>query len=584
MILQKIQIPILKEKDESRELYVRRMGSIYRYNTYFNAFSLEKWLRYTVLKDLYVSFSVVGTVEVRVWNLFVEGDDVQRKLLVQNTFSAEEKAEEEMEIPLSGEEKGIVYIEVEKAEQNSEVFDMAYGTYTEPVNEVSLALDICTYKREKYVLANLTEIEKKVIENKESPLYHKLHIFVIDNGKTLQASSGDWIHLYSNKNAGGTAGFTRGMLEIGEAGIGITNVILMDDDVAVSVEAIEKTYILLCFMKEAYKEAFIGGAMLRMDYPYLQQEAGAAYDAGCIRSFHRGMDLRKEKNILMNEQEEAVQYNAWWYCCVPMNLIKKMGYPLPLFIHEDDVEYGLRAGKKVILLNGICVWHNSFENKRPSVNEYYDVRNSLIINAIYAGNYSRKDAERLLLKRVITNLFRYRYKDAMLNLLAAQDYMKGISWLEMQDGEALHQKIMSLGYRYNDENESVPKSSGRITEEDIVLGRTNSNQISKKKLLTFNGWLLPTYKQKDIKFIMAGESPHEYYRQKKVFIYDPDTGKGFYAQKSWKELLAVIKQFRKVNRLGHKEFEAVQSGYRQNYKKLCSKEFWYTYLKTQGGR
>lgn len=116
---------------------------------------------------------------------------------------------------------------------------------------------------------------------------------------------------------------------------------------------------------------------------FVQQESGGSYQNGKIRSLHRGLDLREAENIWCNEKDERADYNAWWYCCIPISVIREKGFPLPVFLHCDDVEYGLRSGREPIRMNGICVWHDAFEQKRPSVNEYYDVRNALIVNGLY---------------------------------------------------------------------------------------------------------------------------------------------------------------------------------------------------------
>ncbi len=63
----------------------------------------------------------------------------------------------------------------------------------------------------------------------------------------------------------------------------------------------------------------VGGAMLRSDYTFVQQESGGSYQNGKIRSLHRGLDLREAENIWCNEKDERADYNAWWYCCIPIS-------------------------------------------------------------------------------------------------------------------------------------------------------------------------------------------------------------------------------------------------------------------------
>ncbi|RAZ20198.1 glycosyltransferase family 2 protein, partial [Klebsiella oxytoca] len=66
-----------------------------------------------------------------------------------------------------------------------------------------------------------------------------------------------------------------------------------------------------------------------------------------------------------------------------MELVRKDNLPLPIFIRGDDLEYGLRNMKTLILMNGICVWHEPFENKYSSFLAYYVIRNRLIDNAYH---------------------------------------------------------------------------------------------------------------------------------------------------------------------------------------------------------
>lgn len=88
------------------------------------------------------------------------------------------------------------------------------------------------------------------------------------------------------------------------------------------------------------------------------------------------------KNLLKNEivPSQKNRYGAWWFCCVPAQRIRDIGYPLPVFIKGDDMEYGIRNHREVMSMNGIGVWHQSFLAKISPVVNYYSDRNMLIIN------------------------------------------------------------------------------------------------------------------------------------------------------------------------------------------------------------
>lgn len=92
---------------------------------------------------------------------------------------------------------------------------------------------------------------------------------------------------------------------------------------------------------------------------------------GNLISNKSNLNMNVTWDCLFNEIEEYTEFNAWWYCCFPMDVVSEENLPLPIFIRGDDLEYGLRNMKHLILMNGICVWHEPFENKYSSFLEYY---------------------------------------------------------------------------------------------------------------------------------------------------------------------------------------------------------------------
>lgn len=601
MEIQKIEFPPEKEIDREN-MYIRKVSgkceflagegmklshsAHVSFDTYFNVFSTEKWLAYTRLDNLAFQFGGTGEFCVRLWQMTEDREErLLRCLIAERQVKAERQNEKGNYVPIPLEKfgKGQIFVEVETTGgEGCRKFTGSFITETVPRTDIFLALDICTYRREKYLFHNMQIIKKRLWENNNSPLYHKLQVLVADNGNSVSLEcESEWIHIYPNKNAGGAAGFTRGLLETMREGMA-THVILMDDDVEIMPTAIEKTYVILTLLKEEYFNAMIGGAMLRRDYPFVQQESGARYRMGRISSLHSGFDLRQPEIVLKNEKEEDADYNAWWYCCIPVEVVRKNGFPLPLFIHNDDVEYGLRCGVRVILMNGICVWHEAFEQKRPSTNEYYDVRNALIVNALYYKEYTSMQAIKMVVRRMLTNLFRYRYKDIMLNQRAVLDFLRGPAWLVAQDAEKLHREIQIAGYCYTEKFAGHIEGRGKTDLTELLAGRCNSNQIQKKRLLSLNGWLLPARKNTGVTPIMAGESPHRYYREKKVWIYDPDTCLGFYTEKKIGELFRTVGKVIKCSFCLLKMLKKIRGLYIAYAGDMCTAEFWNQYLGLKG--
>ena len=200
---------------------------------------------------------------------------------------------------------------------------------------VDIAINICTFRREAFVKRNLEILRKAILQNPEHEMYQHLQVFISDNGKTLDipALAGRQVHIVPNKNVGGAGGFTRGLIEILHCpDYAATHVLFMDDDILIEPEALFRTYTLLRCRKKEYEDLFIGGAMLRLDQQNIQVEAGAAWNAGSLQSRKSGVDLNTVDGCLYNEIEEYVEFNAWWYCCTPMSVVREDNLPLPIFI------------------------------------------------------------------------------------------------------------------------------------------------------------------------------------------------------------------------------------------------------------
>lgn len=561
-------------------------NTLIRFDTYFNAFPIEKWLLYTTIPDLSFHARMRGSGILRLYGVSGLPDGgCEKKLLAERRIESDDEQNVELELwnKTEGTQmRGVFYAEIETGEDGQCVIsECTYDTSAAPLREISLTVAICTYRREKYLERNLKLIKEQLWENRTSVLCHKIRVVVADNGRTLGEEHREpWLKICPNKNAGGTAGFARGMLGAMQDK-NATHVLLMDDDVEVKPSALEKTYTLLSLLKEEYADRMVGGAMLRSDYTFVQQESGGSYQNGKIRSLHRGLDLREAENVWNNEKDERADYNAWWYCCIPISVIREKGFPLPVFLHCDDVEYGLRSGREPIRMNGICVWHDAFEQKRPSVNEYYDVRNALIVNGLYVTGYSSRQAFAMVIRRTLVNLFRYRYRDIRLVTRAVEDYLRGPQWLMDVDAEQLHGELLRAGYRYSETFCGMLPDRAHTQLADILAGRSNSSNIDKKKLLSLNGWFLPARRGKPVP-VMAGESPHCYYRKKKVWIYDPDTQLGFYTGKEVRQLFILLGEWLRLGFRLKKEYAAVQSAYRSAFPEMTSMEFWNQYLREKG--
>ncbi len=549
------------------------------FDTYFNGVSIGKWRRYTNVQKIGLQLELEGKFKVTLYQKRKIQNQINEQVLKEEIIIQSTRGKIEMEFPEAG--KGMLFFRLEGLQAQSVFYGGEYFTNIEETKrrEVKIGIVICTFKREEFIKRNVQIIKEYLLENPTSPIQNKLKVFIVDNGKTLLEEKTENIHIFPNKNVGGSGGFTRGLMELlkeNQRGEKITHVLLMDDDVIIAPESIIRTWQILSLIKEEYREAFIGGAMLRIDQPSIQVEAGASWNSGKLVSLKSGLDLRHVDACLYNEVEEFTEFHAWWYCCFPMKIVQKDNLPLPLFIRGDDVEYGLRNMKNLILMNGICIWHEPFENKYSSFLNYYIVRNQLIDNSLHCPQYGKKELKKELFRRVTEEILFYRYRNVDLILRGVEDFLKGPNWLAHTDGEALHKEIMAMGYRA--EPVEQLNMMFHYPEYDKSLQQKESKLARYLRKISFNGYLGVIGRKEKRIVSMANPQYCNVWKASQVMYYDVAAEKGFLTQRSWKELLLSYRKLGKVIRKINRRYEKVKKSYCLKKGELTSLMFWKKYL------
>lgn len=580
MILQNLLFP--DERTCSVEdMYFHKKDKTVMFNAYFNVFSSKKWFLYTRLCSVSLRLEAIGNFRIQIYNNNI--------LILEGNYSLPQKDQLAIDIPYC-KDCGLISFAFTPESEDAHLFGGAYISNDEGlIRDIHIAIDICTFKREQYLMRNIEILKKTILENKASPLYGKVKVYISDNGRTLDidAIQTKTIKVFPNCNAGGSGGFTRGIIEIlkDKKQYGLTHLIFMDDDVIIEPDALIRTYALLSLLKEEYKDSAIAGAMFRLDLRYVQHEADVIWDGKNPITRYPGLDLRSWDAVKKNEEITNSDYAAWWYACYSLNVIKEDNLPLPVFIHMDDVEYGIRNQKTIILLNGICVWHESFENKRASSLNYYDVRNMLLVNTLYRPTVTQSQIYKYLLKRTGANILRYRYKDVFLIYKGVADYCKGIDWLIQQEPETLNVEIMSLGYTMKpiaelDGSDAVYEQVKSYTKptEPTEIYSSKKEVYGKKYIYSLNGWLFPS-KNNRVYAYPIGIWPYALYRKKCVLLFDPDSQKGILGRKSYVELFRCMVCYLKMVFCLSRNYEKASKEYKERFTELCGLEFWRGYLK-----
>ena len=237
------------------------------FDTYFNGFTIEKWAKYTNVKTVSLTVRIEGHVRLTLMRKEKKGNQILTDFLGEYICKANYGEIKEFTFPFhSVSTNGIYCFSITGLSEQSGFYGGFYsGDIAEKdIQPVKIAIDICTYKRERFIEKNLKLLNDRFLENPDSFLHGKLEVFVSDNAHTLDvpALSSENIHIVQNKNVGGAGGFTRGMIEINRVKQQrhITHILVMDDDITIEPESLFRTCTFLSCRKAQYQDLFIGAA------------------------------------------------------------------------------------------------------------------------------------------------------------------------------------------------------------------------------------------------------------------------------------------------------------------------------------
>lgn len=554
------------------------------FSTYFNSFSLAKWLKYTALNNLSLVLCLQGKFKIEIYNAaWYKGRAITE---CQGIYYIEALKNQEYRFPFNLTNKENLYFTVTALSETAVFYGGRYETEIETgkLNPVDIDLVMCTFKREPYVKRNINLIIHDYIQNPNYNGAAHLHLKVVDNGQTLSAEEIEipgLVKLYPNLNVGGSGGFCRGMMESLYEGKA-THILFMDDDVLVQVEAFERTYNLLTLLKDEYRKTFIGGAMFRLDQKNMQHENLAGFKGNHLVGLKQSLNLNHFRNVLYNEKTEPIQniYAAWWFCCIPVTIASLDNLPYPFFIRMDDIEYSIRNIKEAISLNGISVWHEAFDKKYSALMEnYFMFRNNLVTNMNHhIGN--RLFAVKFFARRFLHDIFRYDYGgaelllDGVTRVLEGPEFFKEVDTVkDLQEHGKKQLKLQSMDGQEQDLLYQDFKHDINLIEESFF------HKIV--RFFTWNGHFLPNFFFKPIGFAEYGYGNNSkmYFARKKVFACDPNFETVAELTIDRQRCIQLIFRWSRLMLALWKKYNKLAKEYQQAMPEMTGEKFWRTYLK-----
>ncbi len=502
-------LAVTPKTDDTKELYFKKEDGFISYGTYYNSIPLGKLKKYTGIKNLV--FSSKGDISLYTEKGFLTDDN---EISLDDTPDAH-----------------ILYVKL-KGDTPLPVSVYAKGEY----RKIKPCFDICTFKREKQVTENINYLTENMDKD--------TGIVVVDNAKTLPADSftDSRVHIIPNENTGGSGGFGKGMRYVAKQE-GFTHIILMDDDVSIDIVAVNKLVGFLSFLKPEYEDISVAGSMLNMNRPTIQFEAGGYFSPeGNQTGYGHELDLSKADSLVENEIKKNINYAAWWFLCMPVKYIRAGEFSMPYFIKYDDVEYSLRCKLRLITLNGVGVWHESFEGKYNTNQVYFDVRNYLFLMKKHSPVYSEKWAYNTAHRFIIEKLFRQQYNMAKAVIMAYEDFLKGEEYLTKIDYKEKLAVLKSLSYTMLSDAEL--KNQYNMEFQEALYKKTTSKTFKRYMQFILYGHLLPPvflgYGITDV----LGDRKEQYTFVKQMLHYNVNDRMGYVTKRNISLFIKLYKEFK----------------------------------------
>ena len=403
--------------------------------TYFNAFPASYWRRWTTVGSVTLRIRLAGEATVVLYRSTAKGHSHPVETIKVETGGPETI---ERTLPLTPFiDGGWYWFDIVAGPRGTTLIEADWAAPATPATG-RISIGITTFNRPGFLLDQLRTLggAPEVLDLLDA-------VYVVDQGTDRVSDHpdfadaakevGDRLQVIRQPNLGGSGGFARAMDETLRASQS-DYLLILDDDIQLDPEGIVRA---VTFADLARRPTIVGGHMFSMhDRSLLHAFAetvapypwwwGAAPNTRARHDFGR----RNLRNTPWLHRRADADYNGWWMCLIPTQIIKETGLALPVFIKWDDAEYALRAkkaGYPTVSMPGVAAWHIPWGDKNDALDwqAYYHQRNRLVTALLHSpfsrgGSLIAESAERQL-----QNLLSMQYSTAELRLLAITDVLSG---------------------------------------------------------------------------------------------------------------------------------------------------------------
>jgi galactofuranosylgalactofuranosylrhamnosyl-N-acetylglucosaminyl-diphospho-decaprenol beta-1,5/1,6-galactofuranosyltransferase len=419
-----------------RQTAVISEGRRVSFGTYFNAFPASYWRRWTTVDSVMLRVRVAGECTIIVYRSTAKGHSYP----VQ-TIRVETDQPETVERTLSLApfiDGGWYWFDIVAGARGTTLIEAEWAALAGQARPGRVSLGITTINRPEFILDHLRTLgdAPEVLDLLDA-------IYVVDQGTShvtdhpdfadAAKKVGDRLRVIEQPNLGGSGGFSRMMDETVRAGQS-DYLLISDDDVKLEPESIRRA---ATFADLARRPTIVGGHMFSLfDRAVLHAFAETIapgkwwWETAPNTKPRHDFGRRNLRNTPWLHRRADADYNGWWMCLIPTQIIAEIGLSIPVFLKWDDAEYSVRArehGYPTVSLPGMATWHVTWQDKTDALDwqAYYHHRNRMITALLHSP---RKRGGRLLAEsaeRQLQSLVSMQYSTAALRLLAIEDVLSG---------------------------------------------------------------------------------------------------------------------------------------------------------------
>ncbi|HET6627731.1 MAG TPA: glycosyltransferase [Nocardioidaceae bacterium] len=409
------------------------------FGTYFNAFAASYWRMWTVVSEVSLHVRVTGPgASVIVYRSMPDG---RAQRVDDETVSGTDPVELRFDLSLSTfADGGWYWFDIIAGPEGAVLEEGAWVAEVpaERAEPGTVTIGITTMNRPDFcadLLAQIGADEDVQSILDEVVVAEQGTRKVADDPRFTRAEAllGRKLRIIEQGNMGGSGGYARAQYETLEAGRS-TYMMCMDDDVVCEPESILRA---VTFGDLCRRPTIVGGHMFSMF------AKSRLHSFGEIINRYRFWWMSPptvqtdwdfgERNLRSSRwlhRRIDVDFNGWFMCLIPTEVLRTVGLSLPLFIKWDDSEYGVRAaehGFPTVTLPGTAVWHVPWTDKNDALDwqSYFHQRNRMIAALLHSPYEHGGRIIRESFNHQVKHLFSMQYSTAELRHRALEDVLAG---------------------------------------------------------------------------------------------------------------------------------------------------------------